>query len=83
MNKIFLGGFISNNYKKGDIIYKENEMPLFVYFIEEGKVELSSSKNIIEIEKTIEALNRKRKNLDKLIKIERQHTDNPNENKKL
>ena len=79
----FFGCFISNNYKKGDIIYKENEMPLFVYFIEEGKVELSSSKNIIEIEKTIEALNRKRKNLDKLIKIERQHTDNPNENKKL
>jgi CRP-like cAMP-binding protein len=80
--KKFFGYFICNNYKKGDILYKENEMPLFVYFIEEGKVELSSSKNAIEIEKTIETLNKQRQNFDEFLKNERKNTDSKNENNK-
>ena len=77
--KKYFGYFISNNYKKGDIIYRENEKPLFVYFIEEGKVELSSSKNIFEMEKTIETLDKKRKNINKLIMVDTQKTDSDNE----
>ena len=44
----YFGLFIRNNYKKGDIIFKEGDKPLCVYFIEQGNVELYSSKNIYE-----------------------------------
>jgi len=61
--KKYFGYFISTIYKKGDILFKENESPLFAYFIEEGKVELSSKQNPIEMEATIEALSEKRKDI--------------------
>ena len=61
--KKYFGYFISTIYKKGDILFKENDKPLFAYFIEEGKVELSSKKNPIEMEATIEALSEKRKDI--------------------
>ena len=61
--KKYFGYFISTIYRKGDILFKENDKPLFAYFIEEGKVELSSKKNPIEMEATIEALSEKRKDI--------------------
>ena len=61
----YYGLFIRNHYKKGDIIYKEGTNPSNVYFIEEGNVELYSSKNIYELEKVIEYLEEKRKNFMK------------------
>ena len=79
--KKYFGYFMSNNYNRGDVLFKENEMPLFVYFIEEGKVELSSHKNIFEMEKIIEILKKKRKKVNKLIMSELQ-TDSENEKSK-
>ena len=61
--KKYFGYFISTIYKKGDILFKENDKPLFAYFIEEGKVELSSKQNPMEMEATIEALSEKRKDI--------------------
>ena len=63
----YFGYFILNNLKKGDIIYRENETPKFVYFIEEGKVELSSSKNILEMESTIQILRKKLDDMNTLL----------------
>ena len=56
----YFGLFINKNYKKGDIIYHEGDLPLNVYFIEKGDVELYSSKNIFELQKVIEYLENKR-----------------------
>lgn len=61
----YFGLFIRNNYKKGDIIFKEGDKPLCVYFIEQGNVELYSSKNIYELENVIEYLENKRQTLMK------------------
>ena len=58
----YFGLFICNNYKKGDIIYNEGDIPLNVYFIEQGDVELYSSKNIYELQNVIEYLEEKRNN---------------------
>ena len=58
--KKYFGLFICNNYKKGDIIYSEGDLPLNVYFIEQGDVELYSSKNIYELQNVIEYLEEKR-----------------------
>ena len=56
----YFGLFIEKNYKKGDIIYHEGDLPLYVYFIEKGDVELSSSKNIFELQNVIEYLEQQR-----------------------
>ena len=56
----YFGLFICKTYKKGDIIYKEGDIPLNVYFIEQGDVELYSSKNIYELQTVIEYLENKR-----------------------
>ena len=56
----YFGLFICNNYKKGDIIYHENDFPNNVYFIEEGDIELYTSKNIYELQNVIEYLEQKR-----------------------
>ena len=58
--KKYFGLFICKNYKKGDIIYNEGDIPLNVYFIEKGDVELYSSKNIYELQNVIEYLEEKR-----------------------
>ena len=58
--KKYFGLFICNNYKKGDIIFEEGDNPENVYFIEEGDIELYSSKNIYELQKVIEYLEEKR-----------------------
>ena len=60
--KKYFGWFICNNYKKGDIIFNEGDTPNYVYFIEEGDIELYSSKNILEFQKTIQYLEKERKN---------------------
>ena len=56
----YFGLFICNNYKKGDIIFHENDFPNNVYFIEEGNIELYTSKNIYELQNVIEYLEQKR-----------------------
>ena len=73
--KRYFGYFIMNNFKKGDIIYRENEMPKYAYFIKEGKVELSTSKNILEMEATIEILKKKIENVKAIL------MSKPNKNK--
>ena len=63
--KKYFGLFICNNYKKGDILFKEGDMPSNVYFIEQGDVELYTSKNIYELQNVIEYLEQKRHSITK------------------
>ena len=58
----YFSWFICNNYKKGDIIFNEGDTPNNVYFIEQGDVELYSSKNIIEFQKVIDYLEKEKNN---------------------
>ena len=48
--------FINEVYNKGDIIFKEDDEIKYIYFIEEGIVELSLNKSINEIEFLIDSL---------------------------
>ena len=79
--KKYYGYFISNIYRKGDILFNENEEPLFVFFIEEGRVELSSSKNISEMQNTINALSEKRKKIENKIDLSNNGNINEKNNK--
>ena len=56
----YFGLFVCNTYKKGDIIFQEDYAPNNVYFIEEGNIELYTSKNIYELQNVIEYLEQKR-----------------------
>ena len=78
----YFGYFIRNIYKKGDIIFKEDEIPQYVYFIEDGKIELSTTKNILEMQITIETLEKKLKNIKSIINKNAQKNDTYNENNK-
>ena len=57
--KKYFGFFIYEQFKKGEIIFSENEFPKYVYFIEEGTLELYSSKNILQIEIVISNLEKR------------------------
>ena len=46
--KKFFNWFISETYTNNDLIFEENTPSNYVYFIEEGTVELTSSRSIIE-----------------------------------
>ena len=48
--------FIQEFYKKGDIIFNENDEVKYVYFIEEGNVELNSTKSVVELHGMIQIL---------------------------
>ena len=48
--------FISDSYLNGNTICNENDPINYVYFIEEGLIELSSSKSILEIELFLQGL---------------------------
>ena len=63
--KKYFSFFIINNYSKGDVIFHENEDAKFAYFIENGVVELSTSKNIVEMQMIIKLLQTKRKSIEK------------------
>ena len=54
--KRFFNFFISENYENNDYIYKENSRSNYIYFIEEGTVELTSTKSIIEIQLLLKGL---------------------------
>jgi len=64
--KKYFSLFIANHYTKGDIIFNENQKANFVYFIEEGIVELTTSKNIVEIQMLIKILENKRNNIEQI-----------------
>ena len=48
--------FINEKYNKGDIIFNEGDEIKYIYFIQEGTVQLSLSKSINEIEFLIDVL---------------------------
>ena len=81
--KRYFGLFICNNYKKGDIIFNEGDKPYYVYFIEQGDVELFSSKNIFEFQKVIDYLEKERKNFlkNKIIDEKEKEKQNDEDNK--
>ena len=54
--KRFFNFFISENYENNDYIYNENSSSNYIYFIEEGTVELTSTKSIIEIQLLLKGL---------------------------
>ena len=62
--KKYFNFFICNNYAKGDVIFHENEDANFAYFIENGVVELSTSKNVIEMQMIIKILQNKRNSIE-------------------
>ena len=64
--KKYFSFFIANHYTKGDIMFNENQKANFVYFIEEGIVELTTSKNIVEIQMLIKILENKRNNIEQI-----------------
>ena len=55
----YFSDFIYKEYKKGDIIFKENESLDYVYFIKSGEVSTSFQKNILELNKIIHDLTKK------------------------
>ena len=64
-DKRYFDFFISENYSNNDYVYNENSYPNYIYFIEEGAVELTSTKSIIEIQILLKNLNDKDANLEK------------------
>ena len=69
--KKYFGWFICNNYRKGDILFNEGDSSYYTYFIEQGEVELYSSKNVLEFEKVIEHLEKERNNFSKRKNLEK------------
>ena len=55
-SKKYFNLFISESFINGNIVFNEAEPINFIYFIEEGMIELSSSKTILEIEIFLEGL---------------------------
>ena len=59
-SKKYFTWFINEKYSKGDIIFNEDEKVKFLYFIQEGSVELSTSKSMTKIEELINIINEKK-----------------------
>ena len=59
--KNYFAWFISNKYNNGNIIFKEGQQMSFVYFIESGLIELSSTKTILDIQILLNELKERRK----------------------
>ena len=66
-----ISGFVTDNYSKGEYIYKQNSIANFIYFIKEGEFEVTSDINFAWYEKFIEYIH---DSSDSLIK----DMDNPN-----
>ena len=58
-SKKYFNLFVFENYLHGQILFKENEDLNYVYFIEDGTVELSSTKTMLEIEIFLKGLEEK------------------------
>ena len=56
----FFNWFLSEEYCNNDLIFKENSPCQFIYFIEEGAIELDSTRTILEIQVLLENLEEKR-----------------------
>ena len=64
-SKKYYGLFISEKYSKGDIIFNERENIRYLYFIEEGSIELSINKSMNEIESLLNLIEEKKQFLMK------------------
>ena len=62
--------FISENYINNDYIYNENSSSNYIFFIEEGTVELTSTKSIIEIQMLLKGLKDKDNNNNNIEKYD-------------
>lgn len=49
-----ISGLITENYNKGECIYKQNDIPKYIYFVKEGILEVSTEYNFSWYEKFIE-----------------------------
>ena len=56
--------FLTERFVKNDIIFYERETIKYIYFIQEGSVELSTSRSINEMDKLINICLEKKKNLN-------------------
>ena len=59
----FFNWFLSEDYDNNAIIYKENYPSNYIYFIEEGTIELNSTRTILEIQILLQKLEEKRLSL--------------------
>lgn len=57
--------FINERYSKGDILFTEGEKIRFLYFIQEGSIEISINKNMNEIDSLINLMKEKKDILTK------------------
>jgi CRP-like cAMP-binding protein len=60
----FFNWFLSEEYSNNEIIYKENSPANFVYFIEEGTIELNSTRTILEIQLLLQEIQEKRSSME-------------------
>ena len=67
--KKYFNLFISDTFVNGNIIFNENDPIEYVYFIEEGIIELSSSKTILEIEIFLKGLENRISLNDETVKM--------------
>ena len=56
----FFNWFISEEYNNNSLLYKENSPCNFIYFIEDGIIELNSSRTILDIQMLLQDLEEKR-----------------------
>ena len=64
-SKKYFTWFINEKHSKGDILFNEGEKIKYLYFIEDGSVELSINKSMLEIDSLISVLESKQKFLDR------------------
>jgi len=79
--KNYLNWFIYEEKQKDEFIIKENSQVEYLYFIKEGKVELTINKNVFEIENIIQYLiklykNKENNNHHHLFNIRNTHYEN-------
>ena len=58
-SKKYFTWFINEKYNKGDILFKEDENIKYLYFIQEGSVEITFNKSMNEIEELINIMKNK------------------------
>jgi CRP-like cAMP-binding protein len=64
-SKKYYSWFINEKHSKGDILFNEGEDIKYLYFIEDGSVELSINRSMYEIDSLISVLESKKKLLDR------------------
>ena len=60
-SKKYFPDFIYKEYKKGEVIFKENDPVKFLFFIKVGEVSCSTNKCLVELDKSVLELSKRGK----------------------